>query len=456
LKKLVYNMELPINKNENILSSILFENRPAEKILEKLQEVEKETDLGSMKRLKEIGKGSYGEVSKCELVLNGKKTLCAIKKPRARGKEPPFDFFREAYILNMMREREQKVNLKPGERLVKLLGLRLNYTKVLESLMITSFLGDRNLKKYVANMERVSLHEIRRITSQILTALEELRSRSIIHRDLKLENFVMDEESQVRLCDFGMATDFAGVHVLTGTDFGTKSTMPPERMLSIGHYGYAYDVWSAACVIFSLITGGALMVPNSGGKSVSGRKNLEEFLLKNILSILGSEIPRPRNNVIQTGWRKLHEYLRNVEPKARLFKEHFISRVNIAIENNKLSIDDREDCIRFGEDLSTLAHWYGPSRAVISRKSCWRRKLPHLVKSLEDQKGESKDMQLYPIDSIEVEKLPKMIKLTGKLSQKGRRKKKNILRAMEDKRAFEANHELRKKHSLENKKRKVR
>ena len=456
-------MKLSINKKENMLRNIYVDDKPADLILKKLQKFEEETEVGECVRLEMLGQGSYGVVTKCNVQLNGTMSEAALKEPKKRGKEPPYDFFREAYYLTVMMERQK--SFRPAERLVQLLGLKLDFSDVLKSSMILNYAGDTNLKKWVEKMQLVSLPQIRDLSCQILTAVEELRSRRILHRDIKMENFVVDRTNHLTLCDFGMATDWAKTHALTGIEFGTPSTMPPERILGIGHYEYAYDVWSAACVIYSIITGGNLMVPNSGTTSMTGRPNRKEYFLKNLLYILGSKIPRPRKNMLSTGWRDLHRFLSNVEPKARNFDKQFGVGCKDAISKGKLVIHNWKDCMKFGEDLSKLAHWYGPSRVVISRKRPWRHEIRHVIPTSVEQEDEIKKdqsvqnvdkWQVYPINSIGVEKLPSKMKLTGQLSKKGRKKKRNILRGMEKKEAFQANREVRKKYSRENKKKRLR
>jgi len=48
--------------------------------------------------------------------------------------------------------------------------------------------------------------EARRIFQQILTALKYCHSKSIAHRDIKLENVLLDENKNVKIIDFGFST----------------------------------------------------------------------------------------------------------------------------------------------------------------------------------------------------------------------------------------------------------
>ena len=89
-------------------------------------------------------------------------------------------------------------------------------------------------------------------------------------------------------------------------NIGTVGTMPPERFLEIKHYEYAYDVWSAACVIYSIATGGKAMIPNSSSAIIRGIKGDDrdsaraKHMLCQIVSVLGTEIPKPKKNMISS------------------------------------------------------------------------------------------------------------------------------------------------------------
>ena len=193
------------NKKENFASHIFVQNVPNEQVVQNLRDFAQETQVGEVKHLKELGRGSYGVVSKCIVSVKGKEIVAAVKYPKKRNKEPVTDFFTEAFILRQMISRSER--FQPAKRLVNLLGLQLDDTDVYNSCMVLNFCGRRNLKKYIENMKDVSLDYIRLLSSQVLGAVEELRSRRIIHRDIKMDNMVYSVEEGLTLCDFGVATN---------------------------------------------------------------------------------------------------------------------------------------------------------------------------------------------------------------------------------------------------------
>ena len=96
----------------------------------------------------------------------------------------------------------------------------------------------------------------RTIIHSLATALFYLHSYGIIHRDIKLENLVMvdeSEESDVKIVDFGLSK-------LVGSDehctepYGTYGFVAPEVLKGVP-YDKGIDVWSLGVVAYALLSG---------------------------------------------------------------------------------------------------------------------------------------------------------------------------------------------------------
>lgn len=88
-------------------------------------------------------------------------------------------------------------------------------------------------------------------TAQVLLAFEYLHYCSMIFRDLKPENLLVDERGYVKLTDFGFCKI---VKDRTYTMCGTPEYLAPEIILSKG-YGKAVDWWSFGVLLFELNAG---------------------------------------------------------------------------------------------------------------------------------------------------------------------------------------------------------
>ena len=83
-----------------------------------------------------------------------------------------------------------------------------------------------------------------RLIKQIISSVSYLHSKDIIHRDLKLENFLFQDktdDSELKMIDFGLSKHFVRGEVQHET-VGTPYTVAPEVILGKG-YDEKCDVW---------------------------------------------------------------------------------------------------------------------------------------------------------------------------------------------------------------------
>lgn len=110
-------------------------------------------------------------------------------------------------------------------------------------------------QRYFRNQEIIPLASLKSIMRQILRALTFIHSKGICHRDLKPDNILLDEDLQVKLCDFGSAKV-----LIEGNNLNISHTMnryyrPPELFFGFTDYTTKIDVWSAGCVLAELLIG---------------------------------------------------------------------------------------------------------------------------------------------------------------------------------------------------------
>jgi serine/threonine protein kinase len=74
---------------------------------------------------------------------------------------------------------------------------------------------------------KIEEHECKEIFSQIVKAISHCHNRNICHRDIKLENIIVDDSKFVKIIDFGFGT-VTVKDKLQNFFCGTPSYMPPE------------------------------------------------------------------------------------------------------------------------------------------------------------------------------------------------------------------------------------
>ena len=102
----------------------------------------------------------------------------------------------------------------------------------------------------------VSENELRPIMKQIVSAIADTHSRDIVHRDLKLDNILIDNQGKVKIIDFGFATQCRKGEQLN-QNCGTLQYMDPDLVRKRPYYGQASDVWAIGVMFYMLLTGKA-------------------------------------------------------------------------------------------------------------------------------------------------------------------------------------------------------
>ena len=117
-------------------------------------------------------------------------------------------------------------------------------------LALFEFLPNGNL----AELIRYPNLDIKQIMRQVLMALAELHSNGIIHRDLKPQNILLDENMNVKLCDFGSAKLFDPTQIPTkGSFVGSPDLISPE-IIHEWPQTPAIDLWDFGCLIYFCYT----------------------------------------------------------------------------------------------------------------------------------------------------------------------------------------------------------
>ncbi|XP_064031340.1 inactive serine/threonine-protein kinase PLK5-like [Pogoniulus pusillus] len=98
--------------------------------------------------------------------------------------------------------------------------------------------------------------EVRFYLKQIIAGLSYLHGQGIVHRDLKLSNFLVTEKMQVKIGDLGLAQRLAPPGRRWGVLCGTPNYLAPEVLDRRGH-GVPSDIWALGCAMYEALTGRA-------------------------------------------------------------------------------------------------------------------------------------------------------------------------------------------------------
>jgi cyclin-dependent kinase-like len=118
---------------------------------------------------------------------------------------------------------------------------------------------------------------IKKITYQVVKAVEFCHLHNCIHRDVKPENILITKQNVVKLCDFGFARLLIPNENFTEY-VATRWYRAPELLVGDTQYGPPVDVWAIGCVFCELYSGQPLL---------PGKSDLDQlYLIKKTLGNL--------------------------------------------------------------------------------------------------------------------------------------------------------------------------
>lgn len=136
--------------------------------------------------------------------------------------------------------------------------------------LVTELCSGGELFDYLAEKGRLTEDETRILFGQLCLAVAYVHDKGIVHRDLKLENVLLDERCRVKLGDFGFTREFER-GALLDTFCGTTGYASPEMLLAEKYLGpgkssssiiriiltflIEVDVWSLGIILYTLLTG---------------------------------------------------------------------------------------------------------------------------------------------------------------------------------------------------------
>ena len=183
--------------------------------------------------------------------------------------------------------------------------------------LILDFYSKGDLYKYV-KIRRFTEKHAKFIFRKILNGVRALHAAGVCHRNLKLENILLDQNFNPKISNFIFATLFHGINgiIQLHDEVGTNRRMPPQMFNHQPYNGSKADIFSLGTILFNLVT-------NRFGFD---RATSQDFNYKFII-----------NNKINEYWNSLSLYINfNLSQE---FKDLYIRMVSFN-ENNRPTIDE--------------------------------------------------------------------------------------------------------------------
>ena len=119
--------------------------------------------------------------------------------------------------------------------------------------LVMEYASGGNLCSYVKLKKRLDENEARAIFQQLASAIAYLHTLNIVHRDIKLENILIDGKKNIKITDFGFSVYVQQKKLKIFC--GTPSYMPPEIVMRREYYGPPVDCWSLGVLLYATLCG---------------------------------------------------------------------------------------------------------------------------------------------------------------------------------------------------------
>jgi serine/threonine-protein kinase len=203
----------------------------------------------SIKR--ELGKGGMATVWLARDLRHDRFVALKVMRPDLASSVGAERFLHEIRITAQLRHPHILPVFDSGETGAGETGKDLWYTM--------PYVEGETLRQRLVRQRTLPVDEAIRIACEVATALDYAHRRGIVHRDVKPENILIEDQHAV-IADFGVARalDMAGAEGLTATGFavGTPAYMSPEEASGSSDVDGRADVYALGCVLYEMLAGG--------------------------------------------------------------------------------------------------------------------------------------------------------------------------------------------------------
>ena len=121
-------------------------------------------------------------------------------------------------------------------------------------LFVIELCAGGDLLNYVRRRRKLTENVAKYIFKQLILGLRHCHSRGILHRDIKLDNILLNAKGDIKICDFGVSKIVNKGETMT-EQCGTPAYIAPEILRDKGYEGFAVDIWSAGVALYAMLYG---------------------------------------------------------------------------------------------------------------------------------------------------------------------------------------------------------
>ena len=191
----------------------------------------------------EVGSGAFGKVVLGKHYLTGETVAIKILDKMILSQTP------EDYEL--VRQEISILKIVKHKYIVQLYEILQTPQHIF---IVMEYCEGKDLMDYILRKTRLSELESLKFFQQLINALFYLHSQNISHRDVKIDNMLLDRNKDLKLVDFGLSTKYTD-DTLLDQPCGTVVYAAPEVLDGNEYHGMLADVWSSGIVLFGMASG---------------------------------------------------------------------------------------------------------------------------------------------------------------------------------------------------------
>ena len=110
------------------------------------------------------------------------------------------------------------------------------------------------LNKRAETKKQLTQDQIKQLMIDLLTSIDILHGKMIMHRDIKPDNILIDKECRLKLADFGLAKKASFLQRRKSNAIVSLWYRAPEIILGSEDYFLGVDMWSIGCIFAELFS----------------------------------------------------------------------------------------------------------------------------------------------------------------------------------------------------------
>ncbi|XP_037494765.1 CBL-interacting serine/threonine-protein kinase 1 isoform X3 [Jatropha curcas] len=201
--------------------------------------------LGKYELGRTLGEGNFGKVKLAKNIDSGQPFAVKIlEKNRIIDLKITDQIKREIATLKLLKH----------PNVVRLHEVLASKSKIY---MVLEYVNGGELFDRIASKGKLPEAQGRKLFQQLIDGVSYCHNKGVFHRDLKLENVLVDSKGNIKISDFGLSAlpkhfrDDGLLH----TTCGSPNYVAPEILSNRGYNGATSDIWSCGVILYVILTG---------------------------------------------------------------------------------------------------------------------------------------------------------------------------------------------------------